>query len=874
LGVTIVEPFNVSFVPTPPATIDIEVGVPGASASVTVGTTTTLDPGLNATVTNVGTATNAILDFGIPRGEQGIQGIQGPKGDTGDSGVAYATSPLSYDSGTKTISIDLSAYATQSFVTSQGYITISALTPYLTSVTAAATYYPLSNPEGYITVADLSGYATESWVISQNYLTSADLSGYATESWVTSQGYLTDAPSDTYGYVRKAGAWSYSPKFYEVQVGAWTNLTSGQYLINDGSYVTNMTAAAISLTDTLGAGMFIRNYGLEFPDATTQTTAGLSPATAATTYYPLTNPSGFIADAPSDGTTYGRKDGAWSAVVSSVAWGSITGTLSAQTDLQTALNAKAPLASPTFTGDPKSVTPLLTDNDTSIATTAYVKGQGYLTAATASGTYYPLTNPSNFIIPNGTTSIQVTGGTVKSIDGSDNFVQLNQTALEFGNGTTAFGLSVNGTGITFADATIQTTAGIGDAPSDGSTYGRNNGAWVISGGGSGSGTLTYSSGQLYDTSTAFFVADLTLSGTLSAGTVTGGSNATLNSSGLTLAASSGAVITFADATTQSTAPHDIPSGGTTGQVLAKNSATDYDVSWVAAGGGGGGGHGVDIQTFGSSTTSGTFTWTKPAHAKLVKAFLMAGGSGGGSGARYATTSGRSGGGGGNSGNVNVLFINADNLGSTETVTIGAGGAGGASRTIDSSNGTVGTTGGFTSFSLYKVIAGAGGNGGGTGTTPGGGSNSSFAYGFLSFQQGTAGSGLTSNGNPASSSSASRIGTAGGGGGGAAALSTTNSSGGAGGIMNSNSNLVTAIAGGTGGTIAGVQATAGTSSNGFTISGTGGGGGFYRTGQAGGTGGNGGWPSGGGGGGGASDNGFASGAGGAGANGYAIIITYT
>ncbi len=37
-------------------------------------------------------------------------------------------------------------------------------------------------------------------------------------------------------------------------------------------------------------------------------------------------------------------------------WGSITGTLSAQTDLQTALNAKAPLASPTFTGTVSGIT--------------------------------------------------------------------------------------------------------------------------------------------------------------------------------------------------------------------------------------------------------------------------------------------------------------------------------------------------------------------------------------------------------------------------------------------------------------------------------------------------------------------------------------
>ncbi len=39
-----------------------------------------------------------------------------------------------------------------------------------------------------------------------------------------------------------------------------------------------------------------------------------------------------------------------------VAWGQITGTLSGQTDLQTALNLKAPLASPTFTGTVSGIT--------------------------------------------------------------------------------------------------------------------------------------------------------------------------------------------------------------------------------------------------------------------------------------------------------------------------------------------------------------------------------------------------------------------------------------------------------------------------------------------------------------------------------------
>lgn len=40
----------------------------------------------------------------------------------------------------------------------------------------------------------------------------------------------------------------------------------------------------------------------------------------------------------------------------------------------------APLANPVFTGDPQAPTPATGDNDTSIATTAFVKAQGYLTS--------------------------------------------------------------------------------------------------------------------------------------------------------------------------------------------------------------------------------------------------------------------------------------------------------------------------------------------------------------------------------------------------------------------------------------------------------------------------------------------------------------
>jgi hypothetical protein len=71
------------------------------------------------------------------------------------------------------------------------------------------------------------------------------------------------------------------------------------------------------------------------------------------------------------------------------AWGDITGKPSTfpptlpivETDvvnLVADLAAKAPLASPTFTGDPKSVTPATADDDTSIATTAHVQANAAL----------------------------------------------------------------------------------------------------------------------------------------------------------------------------------------------------------------------------------------------------------------------------------------------------------------------------------------------------------------------------------------------------------------------------------------------------------------------------------------------------------------
>ena len=65
-------------------------GTPGTNATVTVGDVTTGAPGSAATVTNSGTASDAVLDFSIPEGDAGDPGTPGTNGTDGDDGVVQA----------------------------------------------------------------------------------------------------------------------------------------------------------------------------------------------------------------------------------------------------------------------------------------------------------------------------------------------------------------------------------------------------------------------------------------------------------------------------------------------------------------------------------------------------------------------------------------------------------------------------------------------------------------------------------------------------------------------------------------------------------------------------------------------------------------
>lgn len=72
----------------------IPVPGPQGPATITVGTTTTGEPGTDASVTNSGTTENVVLDFVIPQGEAGLQGETGAAGPQGEAGVDGQTPTL------------------------------------------------------------------------------------------------------------------------------------------------------------------------------------------------------------------------------------------------------------------------------------------------------------------------------------------------------------------------------------------------------------------------------------------------------------------------------------------------------------------------------------------------------------------------------------------------------------------------------------------------------------------------------------------------------------------------------------------------------------------------------------------------------------
>ena len=453
-------------------------GQTGSAATIVVGTVTTVPSGQPATVTNVGNPSAAVFNFGLP------QGVKGDKGDTGSQGPVGPAGPSVWGGITGSISSQTDLQ--------------NALNAKLSTTAASSTYLPLaggyitgdlqsSNGSGYrswnggyntavlkseylqftnsgsggnsltiewngITFADgkqtvrypgtsiLDGYATQSWVNLQGFLTSASLAGYATQSWVTGQlgSYLTTA----------SAAATYAPLAHQVPAGGTTGQILAKASSSDWSLAWTtiipgdryLTTSTTSNSVSNGAKTFTVGTGLSYStqqDVTIAYDASNHMHGTVTSYNSGTGVLVVDVQTHTGAGTYAS----WTvnvggiSPVASVAWGDITGTLGSQSDLATALNDK--LDSTTAA----STYYLQTNPAGYIDSSALAP---YLTSSDASSIYYPLSNPAGYVDSTWVVS---------------NFYPLSSNPAGY----------------------------LTDAPFDDQIYGRQNGSWVVAGGGSFTG---------------------------------------------------------------------------------------------------------------------------------------------------------------------------------------------------------------------------------------------------------------------------------------------------------------------------------------------------------------------------------------------------
>jgi hypothetical protein len=194
--------------------------------------------------------------------------------------------------------------------------------------------------------------------------------------------------------------------------------------------------------------------------------------------------------------------------------------------------------------------------------------------------------------------------------------------------------------------------------------------------------------------------------------------------------------------------------------------TNYFSTSVSAGG-----SSTPVQNFINVPFSASpFTYTPSAGMVTVDVYCIGAGGGGGSGAIETSGTAASGGAGGGSGAGVFGRFTAAQIGSSQTVTIGAGGAGGTAPAIGAAtaggNGAAGTA---TTFgSLLKAFFGGGGAGGGLGIASGGGGSAGFFGGGgngSGATGGTAGNTSGVGGTTSTASGTATVGIGGPGGGG-------------------------------------------------------------------------------------------------------------
>lgn len=413
---------------TAPASLTIELGTPGAqgdAATIAVGTTTTLAPGSSATVANVGTSSAAVFNFGIPAGQTGATGATGSQGPAGAAATIAAGTTTTGAPGTSAsvTNVGSSSAAVFNFTIPRGDKGETGNTGATGAAGTAATITAGTTTTGAPgTSASVTNSGTSSAAIFNFTIPRGDVGATgATGAGVAAGG-------TTGQILSKASGASYDT--------TWSTIVPGDRYLTSSTTTLTIGNGTKSLTVSTGLAYTpTQNVTIAFDSSNHMHGEVLS----------YNAGSGAMSVSVNHHTGSGTYS-AWTVNVGGVtpftttAWGTITGTLSSQTDLQTALDAK-------------------------------------LATSTAASTYAPLSSPTF----NGSVFIP----TIRNLLNDDLVIDsYNDTGAgthylhRFTPYDGKFVLASNGGGLTYPDATTQTTAFI-DAPSDGSPYVRVDGAWEV-----------------------------------------------------------------------------------------------------------------------------------------------------------------------------------------------------------------------------------------------------------------------------------------------------------------------------------------------------------------------------------------------------------
>ena len=213
-------------------------GAAGSAATVAVGTTTTGAPGSSATVTNAGTSSAAVLNFSVPAG----QGV--PSGGTTGQFLAKS-SATNYDTSWITITGVLNY---------QGAWNASTNTPALASSVGTNGYYYVVSVAGSTSLNGISDWQIGDWAIFNGTVWQK----IDQTNLVTSVNGQTGVVS--LAYADLAGA---VPTWNQNTTGNAANVTGTVAIINGGTGQTTRQDAMDALAGSTTSGQYLRGNGTD-----------------------------------------------------------------------------------------------------------------------------------------------------------------------------------------------------------------------------------------------------------------------------------------------------------------------------------------------------------------------------------------------------------------------------------------------------------------------------------------------------------------------------------------------------------------------------------------------------------------------------------